>query len=99
MGGVGTVACPTYEIRADKGIHVRGCLHSKPKYDRIIKSTGAAFFLKPINGVLSSLKDSADTHSRYGAVDFEGDGYSKDEVYAAARHVRDELILAYPRLW
>lgn len=98
MGGVGTGACPTYEIRADKGIHVRGCLHSKPKYDRIIQSTGSYFF-KPINGVLSSLADSANTHARYGAIDTEGDGYSKDALYAAARHIRDELILAYPRLW
>jgi hypothetical protein len=95
MGGAGTGACPTYELRNG----VRVCLHSKPKYDRVIAATGSAFYAKPINGVLSHLSTSADTHSRYGACDFEGDGYTKDVLYTAARHFRDELFLAYPRLW
>ena len=98
MGGAGAGTCATYEIRADKGLHVRGCLHSKRKHDALIKATGS-FFYKPINGVLSSLKDSADTHARYGACDIEGDGYSKDELFRVSRLIRDQIMLAYPRLW
>jgi hypothetical protein len=94
MGGVGGGVCETYEIR---GNGVRGCLHSKPKIDRLIKRTPILF--TPINGVRSSLDASADTHARYGAVDYEGDGHTKAELYTTARMVRDELILAYPRLW
>jgi peptidoglycan hydrolase-like protein with peptidoglycan-binding domain len=100
MGGVtASGSCQTYEIRGDKGIKVRGCLHSKPKYDKLIQVTGSGFFVKPINGVLSGLAASGNTHARYGAVDLEGDGYSKTELYSAARHARDCGFMAYPRLW
>ena len=99
MGGVGTGSCATYEIRGDKGIHVRGCLHSKPKFDRLIAATGSAFFVKPVNGVLSKLEASGGTHQRYGAVDLEGDGYSRLVLYTVAHQARDQLFLAYPRLW
>lgn len=100
MGGTSlTGVCQTYQIRADKGIKVLGCLHSKPKYDRLIQVTGNAFFVKPINGVRSGLAASANTHARYGAVDLEADGYTKTVVYTAARQARDCGFWAVPRLW
>ena len=98
MGGAASGVCATYVIRPNVN-NVRACLHSKPKYDWLITNSGQSFFFKPINGVLSTLDTSAGTHSRYGAVDVEGDGYSKDELYRVARLVRDRNILAFPRLW
>ena len=95
MGGTASGSCAIYQLR--NGVYV--CLHSKPKYDKVIASTGSAFYVKPINGVLSKLDASAGTHSRYGACDFEADGYTKDVVNTAAKRFRDAGLLAWPRFW
>ena len=95
MGGAGAGVCATYELRNG----VRVCVHSKPKYDWLIVNTGSAFKVWPINGVLSHLDTSVGTHSRYGACDLEGDGYSAETLTMAARKAREKNFLAWPRLW
>lgn len=95
MGGTAGGACQIYVLR--NGIFV--CAHSKPKYDWLIANTGTSFKLWPINGVLSSLDASAGTHSRYGACDLNGNGYSPALLTTVAKQARDKNFLAWPRLW
>lgn len=75
------------------------CSGSIPKYNALAKAVGMAIYLKLINGAWSSLSASGNTHAGGGAGDFEGDGYTAEQVNFIARCAREVGLIAYPRLW
>lgn len=98
MGGVSSTGiCPTYEVNPGSGHRV--CLHSKPKYDKLIRTSVPGYHVKVINGVRSGLAASSNTHARYGGADLEADGYTKADVIAECRRAREAGFMAYPRFW